>query len=105
MLLSVYLRGVCAGKETPNNLRIKVNLSIGSPALILVGSDSTSELLRAGLDNLKSVVNMYPDTLEVLAAVQVSFLDEPHCLLLSPPAGYSISCEAMWLLLLGNLQQ
>ena len=61
-----------AGKETPHNLRIKVNLSIGSTALILVDSDNTSELLRAGLDNLKSIVNMYPETLEVLAAVQVS---------------------------------
>ena len=31
-----------------------------------------TELLTAGLDNLKSVVNMYPETLEVLAAVQVN---------------------------------
>ena len=61
-----------AGKETPNNLRMRVNLSIGSTALILVDSDNTTELLRAGLDNLKSIVNMYPETLEVLAAVQVS---------------------------------
>lgn len=64
--------GLNAGKETPQNLRIKVNLSIGSTALILVDSDNTTQLLRAGLDNLKSIVNMYPETLEVLAAVQVS---------------------------------
>lgn len=64
-----YLGG-SAGKETPNNLRIKVNVSIGSAAFVLLGSDNTSELLRAGLDNLKSIVNMYPETLEVLAAVQ-----------------------------------
>ena len=63
---------MCAGKETAHNLRIKVNLSIGSTALILVDSDNTSELLRAGLDNLTSIINMYPETLEVLAAVQVS---------------------------------
>ena len=38
----------------------------------LLGSDNMTELLTAGLDNLKSVVNMYPETLEVLAAVQVN---------------------------------
>lgn len=64
-----YLGG-STGKETPNNLRIKVNVSIGSAAFVLLGRDNTSELLRAGLDNLKSIVNMYPETLEVLAAVQ-----------------------------------
>lgn len=64
----VYL----AGKETPDNLRIKINLSIGSTALVLLGSDNTTELLKAGLDGLKSVVHMYPETLEVLAAVQVT---------------------------------
>lgn len=60
------------GKETPNNLRVKVNVSIGSTAFVLVGEDNISELLRAGLDDLKSIVNMYPETLEVLAAVQVT---------------------------------
>lgn len=69
--------GLNAGKETPHNLRIKVNLSIGSTALILVDSDNTTQLLRAGLDNLKSIVDMYPETLEVLAAVQVS-LDQSN---------------------------
>ena len=63
-----------AGKETPDNLRIKINLSIGSTALVLLGSDNTTELLRAGLDGLKSIVHMYPETIEVLAAVQVSQL-------------------------------
>ena len=61
------------GKETPDNLRIKINLSIGSTALVLLGSDNSTELLRAGLDGLKSIVHMYPETLEVLAAVQVSW--------------------------------
>lgn len=61
-----------AGKETPDNLRIKINLSIGSTALVLLGSDNSTELLRAGLDGLKSIVHMYPETIEVLAAVQVS---------------------------------
>ena len=59
------------GKETPNNLRMKVSLSIGSTALRLLGSDSSAELLKAGLDNLETTVHMYPETLEVLAAVQV----------------------------------
>lgn len=39
---------------------------------MLLGSDNSTELLRAGLEGLKSVVHMYPETLEVLAAVQVS---------------------------------
>ena len=72
-----------AGKETPNNLRIKVNLSIGSTSFVLLGSDNTTELIRAGLDNLKSIVNMYPETLEVLAAVQAVGASSPEGTLLT----------------------
>ena len=71
------------GKETPNNLRIKVNLSIGSTSFVLLGSDNTTELIRAGLDNLKSIVNMYPETLEVLAAVQAVGASSPEGTLLT----------------------
>lgn len=72
-----------AGKETPNNLRIKVNLSIGSTSFVLLGSDNITELIRAGLDNLKSIVNMYPKTLEVLAAVQAVGASSPEGTLLT----------------------
>ena len=72
-----------AGKETPNNLRIKVNLSIGSTSFVLLGSDNTTELIRAGLDNLKSIVNMYPETLELLAAVQAVGASSPEGTLLT----------------------
>ncbi len=48
-----------------------------------MGSDNTTELIRAGLDNLKSIVNMYPETLEVLAAVQAVGASSPEGTLLT----------------------
>ena len=85
-----------AGKETPDNLRIKINLSIGSTALVLLGSDNSTELLRAGLEGLKSVVQMYPETMEVLAAVQVPCPALPCPALPCPALPYpALPCPAL----------
>ena len=60
---------VSAGKETPYNLRTKLNVNVGSAALVLTDPEG-QQILRAALDDLKSAVKVFPSTLEVVAAVQ-----------------------------------
>lgn len=66
-----------AGKETPYNLRTRLNVAIASAALVLTDGGQ-QQILRAGLDDLKAMVKVFPQTLEVLAAVQAMGCTSPE---------------------------